>query len=531
MNTFKRKALTCAVLAGLGGVATTAEAVYRNPDGTGMVLIYPYYTVNAVNGSNFNTYISVTNTTSQAKVTKVRFREGRTSAEVLDFNLYLSPNDVWVGAVGPFGGSTSADAPAAIFRNPTETSCTYPEIPANGEPFKNVDYAGAGTLASLPGTGLDRTREGYVEIFDMATLTGAAATNITHTGIGANPPNCSAMRIDLTTNATLFALLTSPTGGLYGEGTLINVVNGAAVGYKADALDAYRSGQYYADVSTALPVLGGSAAPFSLVLANNRATTDQWAGLPSGGARAVAAIFMHTSVMNDYILESGSRSNTDWVVTFPGKNEFYGVAPATAGTPVPPYTGVLGTAGACEPARFTFFDRNEMSANPPAGGFSPQTGTAGPNTGDLCWESTVISVRNAQGHTSAADVSSTNRRSNVLGSRNVLAVTQSDPSFEAGWLNMVFTGANALVGLTSVAGGDLTASNVAGLNAFGVPGAATGVFTPRAHTFTGLPVTGFMVTARVNGSIACTTPGGTAGNCAGNYMTLFNHNYRTTITP
>jgi hypothetical protein len=96
---------------------------------------------------------------------------------------------------------------------------------------------------------------------------------------------------------------------------------------------------------------------------------------------------------------------------------------------------------------------------------------------------------------------------------------------------MVFTGANALVGITSVLGGDLTASNVAGLNAFGVPGAAAGVFTPRAHNFTGLPVTGFMVTARANGSIACTTPGGAAGSCAGNYMTLFNHNYRTTITP
>jgi len=100
MNSFKRKALTCAVLAGLGGIATTAEAVYRNPDGTGMVLIYPYYTVNSSNGNAFNTYISVTNTTSVAKVTKVRFREGRTSAEVLDFNLYLSPNDVWVGDRG-----------------------------------------------------------------------------------------------------------------------------------------------------------------------------------------------------------------------------------------------------------------------------------------------------------------------------------------------------------------------------------------------------------------------------------------------
>src|SRR5215213_7319510 len=117
MNSFKRKALTCAVLAGLGGIATTAEAVYRNPDGTGMVLVYPYYTINTVGNNAYNTYISVTNTTSQAKVTKVRFREGRTSAEVLDFNLYLSPNDVWVGAVGPYQNGTAADTPAAIFGN------------------------------------------------------------------------------------------------------------------------------------------------------------------------------------------------------------------------------------------------------------------------------------------------------------------------------------------------------------------------------------------------------------------------------
>jgi hypothetical protein len=34
MNTFKRKALTCAVLAGWAQCATTAEAVVRNPDNT-----------------------------------------------------------------------------------------------------------------------------------------------------------------------------------------------------------------------------------------------------------------------------------------------------------------------------------------------------------------------------------------------------------------------------------------------------------------------------------------------------------------
>jgi hypothetical protein len=530
MNSFKRKALTCAVLAGLGGVATTAEAVYRNPDGTGMVLIYPYYTVNSAGSNAYNTYISVTNTTSVAKVTKVRFREGRTSAEVLDFNLYLSPNDVWVGAVGPQG--TAADSPAVLFGN-FETSCTYPAIPAAGQPFSNVAYAGG--LDALPGTGLDRTREGYVEIFDMATLTGDLASKVTHTGIGVAPPNCAAMRVDLTGNA----LLASPTGGLYGEGTIINVASGASMGYKADALDAYRSGVYYADVSTANPQLGLSAAPFSLVLANNRATTDQWstaAGEASPGAKAVAAVFMHTSVMNDYILDFNTRSNTDWVMTFPGKHEFYTVF--SLGTPVAPYTAVLGTAGACEPTTFTFFDRDEQSTTPPPGGFSPQQAGPGPNTGSLCWESTVVSIRNGQAHTSAQDVSTTNPRSGVLGSRNTLAVSVlTSPAFAAGWINMVFTGANATAGagITSLAGGDLTASNVAlpvGQNqGFGLPGAATGVFTPRPHNFTGLPVTGFMVTARTNSSVACTLPSGTAGNCSGNYAGLFAHSYRTTITP
>jgi hypothetical protein len=528
MNSFKRKALTCAVLAGLGGIATTAEAVYRNPDGTGMVLIYPYYTVNAVNGNNFNTYISVTNTSSVAKVTKVRFREGRTSAEVLDFNLYLSPNDVWVGAVGPQG--TAADSPAAIFANPLEQSCTYPQIPANGEPFKNIAYTTG--QDALPGTGLDRTREGYVEIFDMATLIGAFATNVTHTGIGATPPNCSAMRVDLTTLATFAANVTSPIGGLYGEGTLINVLNGSATGYKADALDAYRSTQYYADVSTVNPQLGASAAPFSLVLANNRAVTDQWAtaaGQASAGAKAVAAVFMHSSVMNDYILDLTTASNTDWVMTFPGKHEFYPTP-----TPVPPYTAVLTSTGACEAVTFTFFDRDEQSTTPPPGGFSPQTPGPGPNNSTLCWESTVVSVRNGQAHTSASDISTSDPRSGVLGSKNVRAVSVlTSPAFQAGWINITFTGTNAVAGLGSLAGGDLTASNVAAIvpPGFGVPGAASGVFTARAHTFVGLPVTGFMVTSRANRAFACTLPGGGTGTCGSTYLTLFGHSYRTTITP
>src|SRR4030067_1419351 len=120
MNVFKRKSVYAAVLAGLGavGVAGTASAVHINPDGLGQVLIYPYYTVRAGN----DTYLSVVNTTASTKAVKVRFLEGKNSREVLDFNLYLSPYDVWTGAiVVTTNGAKLVTA---------DKSCTTPAIPS-----------------------------------------------------------------------------------------------------------------------------------------------------------------------------------------------------------------------------------------------------------------------------------------------------------------------------------------------------------------------------------------------------------------
>lgn len=516
MNTFKRKALTCAVLAGLGAVATSAEAVYKNPDGLGQVLIFPYYTVQSSGNANnaYNTYISITNTTSQAKVLKVRFREGRASAEVLDFNLYLSPNDVWVGAVAPLGGAIGAQVPAAIYANPLELSCTSPAIPTGGEPFKNFDYL-SGTGRDLGGqTGLDRTREGYVEVFDMASLSGVFATNVTHTALNTPPPNCSAMRANL--SVVNPALLSASNGGLYGEGTIINVINGGSMTYKADALANYNNaaGGFYNDVTFVTPLLGSSTVPpQTMVLANNNAYFDVWgaSGTVTGNQRALAAVFMHSEVLNDYILDTNTRSNTDWVLTFPAKSEFVNTTTANA-----PYTASLTTAGACETVQFTFFNRDEQSFVPATGGFSPQpTGVGGPGQGNLCWESTVVSVRNGQSWTTVNDVTATDIRSGVLGSRNVTSVTVLS-SFEAGWIDLTFQGTNALAGITSAAGTVLNGT--------------TGVAAASVHTFFGLPVTGFMVTSRANNAVPCTV-GTTASNCAGNYTGLWNHSYRTLITP
>ncbi len=120
----KRNSLTTAVVAGIAGVAGfagLANAVDLNPDGLGQVLIYPYYTVNKSQDSLF----TVVNTTGIGKAVKVRFLEGYNSREVLDFNLFLSPHDVWTARV-----SQTADAAdgggGAVFT--TDKSCTSPTI-------------------------------------------------------------------------------------------------------------------------------------------------------------------------------------------------------------------------------------------------------------------------------------------------------------------------------------------------------------------------------------------------------------------
>src|ERR1035437_11198582 len=92
---FKTRMINAAVAAALGTVAGAAQAVNLGNDGQGIVLIYPYYTVQkkvegALGTTAFDTYITVVNSDStNGKAVKVRFLEGKNSVEVLDFNLYL----------------------------------------------------------------------------------------------------------------------------------------------------------------------------------------------------------------------------------------------------------------------------------------------------------------------------------------------------------------------------------------------------------------------------------------------------------
>ena len=505
MNTFKRKALFTAVLAGLGA-AGTAEAVYLSPNNTGQVLVYPYYTVQSSGSNSWNTYISVVNTTTRAKAVKVRVLEGKASAEVLDFNLFLSPNDMWTAAIIP--ASATAGAPGHLIT--ADVSCTNPPIPAAGVDFRNFTYAAA--FDSIAGKGLDRTREGYVEMLEMGNLTGAWATAVTH--VSGVPANCAVVQGPVLTPSSIEA----PGGGLTGTGTLINVNSGTDTGYKADALDAFSTTQTYSDAGSAAPTLGNASPATSLVInaggvdatGNSSLATvyrTDWTAVSgvTAGARATAAVFMHSSILNEYVLDNVTQSLTDWVITQPLKRNF--VTNVTAATP---YTNVFTTDGACETVSFTYFNREEGSATASGADFSPLPPSAAPNS--LCWESNVLSIRN--GAQTGPTTSSL-----VLGSVNVTNVTVGS-TFQNGWARLTFTGANAST--NGMAGAAATSDRTA-VNS---TTAAIAAGTAGAQTFFGLPSTGFMIRTFTNGTLTCGS-----GSCQGNYSALFRHSYITTITP
>jgi hypothetical protein len=507
MNTFKRKALFTAVVAGLG-VAGSAEAVFVAPNKTGQALLFPYYTVQNSGTNAWNTYISVVNTTSLAKAVKVRILEGRTSAEVLDFNLYLSPNDVWTAALVPTDASDTSGGRLLT----ADASCTAPVIPAAGEPFRNFQYVGQ---AAGLGRGLDRTREGYIEMIEMASFAPGTDTADAVTHVNGVPDDCTFVRVADQTLINLDA--DAPTGGLTGTGTLINVNNGYDAGYKPDALDAFndQAGNVTGPGFTT-PSLEEVSPPSSVVFNSGffggpsmDATVYRSDFLPgshvSAGAQALASVFMHEAIMNEYVLDTNSASLTDWVVTQPIKSAF-----VDASTAAPPYTNALTASGACETVEFSFFDREERGAT--AGGidFSPPPPAGNPSS--ICWESTVLSIRNAAAHMPTSTVSG------VLGSRNATSISITD-TFQNGWARLRFTGANA-TGVGIVA--DPAASEAVWIPAAG----PTTIFAANPTVFLGLPVTGFMVRTFSNGTLTCAS-----GACQGNYASLFDHAYSNLVGP
>lgn len=322
-----RRPVCMAVAAALA--ATSAEAVVLDPHGTGQVLVYPYYTVNA----GFGTLLSIVNTTETGKALKVHVREGYDGRDVLVFNLYLSPFDAWVAQI--FDTSSDGSGAAAIATN--DNSCTAPAFaktfgPAPGQgpgvaAFGTAGYTG--TNADGGPTGVTRTREGYVEVIEMGTVTNAShgtLNAITH-GSSGIPSNCAqligAWDVDGYWAAKPTADLDVPGGGLYGAESIINVGEGLLYTVNAAAIDGFSGAVQNSAPGNPLPDLSSAGKDANGVVS---------AFVPVGptmvqadftrGEDAVSALFMADMLYNEYVVSPGVGAMTDWVVTFPTKR-FY----------------------------------------------------------------------------------------------------------------------------------------------------------------------------------------------------------------
>lgn len=397
----KKKILSAAIVASMG--MGSAHAVNLSQDGTGEVAIVPYYTVRSTSDSaNYETLISIVNTTDEVKALKVRFLEAMNTTEVYDFNLYLSPKDVWTGAV-------QLDADTGIPEiNTGDSSCTVPALSDSNNDFLTFAISSSENPTSA------RLMEGYIEVFEMAVITDATMrTAITH--VNGTPSNCGTVNNEFLDGAWNVAGDTEPTGGLMVSAALINVGDGTEIGMPVTHLEAFSNVANHASTGDTDPTLADVTPATSLTIVNSSAAGQPLMVFDEDWVTpidAVSAILMTDSVMNEYTVNSAVDASTDWVVTFPTKR------PHVNGLTRAPFTSMWSSTSltACETTTTSYWDREEQQVT---SGILPSPQPADARLA-LCWEANVVNIGN----------------SDVLASENVdvdMAV-----SFDNGWINMGF---------------------------------------------------------------------------------------------
>lgn len=161
-----------AMIGGLGFAGLANAAVHQpaaniavglniNEAGTGHILVVPYFTTQGTNA----TLLNLVNTdTANGKLLKVRFRGASNSDDIFDFTLTMSPGDAWAGKI-----SQGTDGRSQL--ETSDKSCT---LPASVATQKNSFPTGRLNSSLTDAQKANETREGYIEILNMADIPKAA---------------------------------------------------------------------------------------------------------------------------------------------------------------------------------------------------------------------------------------------------------------------------------------------------------------------------------------------------------------------
>lgn len=461
----KKKVLALSIAAMIGGVAhagvsfpgvataTTATTLSVSPDGVGHILLVPYFSTNNGNA----TLLSLVNTDlTNGKAVKVRFRSAANSDDIFDFQVYMSPGDVWTANV-----SQGADGKSKL--ETSDKSCTLPF--SVNQSFITDRLPAAATAEAKAAW----TREGYVEIFNMADIVDTAAVNDLYTAIkhanGVAPCSTSTFDwsqlqvdpVDVAAAEGGTLNFRAPSTGLMGSWTVINVA-GASVAWSgnATAIAADGTGRIVFSPQMATPaatpnlftsdplfrtfdaagaVTGATAAAGVAVLtAANFDLPDlstPYTGvaanadtLPLDQANLVSASIAVQSVLNEYLTDTAITAATDWTFSMPTRRYSVAVNYASASADKRIYktgsnyftsanTSFANNLVCTAAGDLASRDREERF---PAAGFVISPGT--PTALEFCGEVSVLSFNST----------------NVLGA--TVASKNIDATYRDGWLTV-----------------------------------------------------------------------------------------------
>jgi hypothetical protein len=322
--------------------AALANTLAFNPSGVGHILYVPYFSTQEGNV----TAVNIVNTdTVRGKVLKVRFRGASNSDDVYDFQVFLSPGDVWTAGI-----AQGADGRSRL--DTADKSCTLPAN-VNG-PFITGRLPAAGGVAE--------TREGYVEILTMADIVKGEADSderalYTATKHVKGVAPCTSSVLTALTNENAGDYMAAPTTGIMANWTIINVAKVVAYSGEAAAIEARASADgepiagnlvYWDQRSTPLTPTqanGNTADPLlrgaTPVIAGARydlpdLSTPYLPGLPACPfcqARALSDAITVQQIAGEFYSEPSLGAQTDWVLSFPTRRYFAAVRYSGTGAP------------------------------------------------------------------------------------------------------------------------------------------------------------------------------------------------------
>ena len=346
---FKPLALAAAVSAaslGYTGNAISAAHPEVATNDLGDLALVPYYTVRG----QWVTGIHIVNTSDMTQVVKFRLRRATDGMNALDFNLVMSPKDVYAGFL-------SDDENGNISWTSPDSTCTVPATQGNRFTMPPLYRAGA--------------ESGYVEIIAMGQAADSQpiAVAAKHSATTSMPLDCAAVRSNFFADGVEAApTATPPVAGK--RGVLSNVAT-YQPGVASASNDTVKTGgtNTYTDSGNVLKVsyfirdngtgieFGDNAVHIADFLAEASITNQEYSvsagdlngldfpdlngvGMPTGGVARTrfnmlrrADVLGMAGIINEWSANPLNGVQMDWVVTLPGQYTMLNL---------PQYTGSLG---------------------------------------------------------------------------------------------------------------------------------------------------------------------------------------------